>query len=160
MMFVDGQNLIMAAENYYGEPKQLDLLKLPDILAEEYDLIRPYFFTSHSQGNRPYGFYDLLRKEGGYRVTSKPRRNRGDHSIEKGVDIELATELIAHGFNESYDTAILVSGDDDYNRAVRYVQDRGKVVIGAMFDNNAAGNLKGTVDHFINLDDHSEVLRQ
>jgi uncharacterized LabA/DUF88 family protein len=98
--------------------------------------------------------------EGGYRVTSKPRRQRGDRNIEKGVDIELATELIAQGFNDSYDEAILVTGDSDYDRAIRYVQNQGKKVIGATFENNASGDFKSTVDKFINLEDHSEKIRR
>lgn len=159
MVFIDEQNLTNGAETYYGKPKQLDYIELLDVLAEDYDLIRPYIFTSYTE-KKPYNFYHFLRMEGGYRVISTPRRERGEDYIEKGVDIALATELIAQGLNGSFDVGILVSGDDDFNRAVRYVQDQGKVIIGAMFDNNASGNLKGTVDCFIDLDDHSERLRQ
>jgi uncharacterized LabA/DUF88 family protein len=98
--------------------------------------------------------------EGGYRVTSKALRQRNGGHIEKGVDIQLATELIAQGFNGSYDVAVLVSGDADYTRAIRYVQDQGKVVIGATFESNASGELKGTVDTFVDLSEHATDIRQ
>lgn len=98
--------------------------------------------------------------EGGYRVTSKPLRQRDGGHIEKGVDIELATELIAQGFNDSYEVAILVSGDADYTRAIRYVQDQGKVVVGSTFKANASGDLKETVDKFIDLGEFSSEIRQ
>jgi uncharacterized protein (TIGR00288 family) len=98
--------------------------------------------------------------EGGYRVTSKGLRERNDGYVEKGVDIELATELIAQGFNDSYDVAVIISGDTDYEKAIRYVQDQGKRVVAATFENNASGELKGLVDEFINLGEHSRELRR
>lgn len=159
MVFIDGQNLIHAADNYYGERKQLDFVKLVDVLTEGLDLIRPYFFNSHPPDHYPEGWYYFLRREAGFRVISKTLKQRGDEYKEKGVDISLATELIAQGFNDSYDVAVLVSGDDDYDRAIRYVQDQGKVVRAAMFENNASGDLKATVDKFTLLDDIAEQIR-
>lgn len=160
MAFVDAQNVTHAAEDFYGEEKQLDPVKLVELLTDEYDLVRPYWFDSHPQNNRPQGFYHFLRMEGGYRVTSKPLRNRDGKRIEKGVDIELATELIAHGFNGSYEVAIVVTGDADYTRSIRYVQNQGRRVIGAMFESNTSGDLKETVDQFVNLGTHASDIRR
>jgi uncharacterized LabA/DUF88 family protein len=160
MIFVDAQNVTHAAQDFYGQPKQLDPVKLVEFLSEDYNLIRPYWFDSHPQDSYPQGFYHFLRMEGGYRVTSKPLRQRDGGHIEKGVDIELATELIAQGFNDSYEVAILVSGDADYTRAIQYVQDQGKRVVGTNFEQNASGDLKGTVDNFIDLGDHASEIRQ
>lgn len=160
MIFVDAQNLIHGAEDYYEQKKQLDPVKLADVLAEDYDLIRPYWFDSHPDGNYPQSFYHFLRMEGGYRVTSKPLRQRGERKIEKGVDIDMATEIIAQGFNDSYETAIVVTGDADFKRAIRYVQDQGKRVIGAAFSSSASGELKGTVDDFVDLKDYAAQIRR
>lgn len=160
MMFVDAQNLIHAAEDHYGKPKEMDFVKLVGHFAEDYDMIRPYWFDSHHPDRRPVDFYNLLRMEGGYRVTSKPTRERGNSRREKGVDIQLATELIAQGFNDSYEVAILVSGDADYLRAIKYVQDQGKRVVGVQFNSNTAGDLKGSVDEHIDLSEHAEELRR
>lgn len=160
MVFVDAQNVIHAAEDHYGEPYQLDAVKLVDFLTEDFNLIRPYWFASHHEDKRPRDFYHLLRMEGGYRVTSKPLRERDGGYIEKGVDIELATELIAQGFNDSYEVAIVVTGDGDYTRAIRYVQDQGKIVVGATFEANASTDLKGTVDEFVDLTEHADEIRR
>lgn len=159
MMFVDAQNLIHAAEDYYGRKKQLDFVELTDIFESKYDLIRPYWFDSHPDDHYPQDFYHFLSREG-YRVTSKPLRERNDGYIEKGVDVNLATELIAQGFNDSYDTALLVSGDADYNRAIEYVQDQGKRVVVVMFDNNASGGVKEVSDDFIDLAEYGNRLRR
>lgn len=160
MIFIDEQNVTHAAEAHYGEPKQLDYVGLVDFLGEGYRVIRPYLFTSYHPNDKPEGFHHALKMEAGYRVTAKPTRERGDGRIEKGVDIELATELIAQGFNDSYEVAMIVSGDADYTRAIRYVQDQGKTVIGATFDETASGDLKQAVDEFIDLGDHSEHIRR
>lgn len=159
MVFVDEQNLTNGAADYYGKPKQLDFIELLAVLTEDTDLIRPYLFTSYS-GEKPQRFYHVLRKERGYRVIAKPRRKRGGTYIEKGVDIEIATELIVHGLQGSYDVGILVSGDADFCRAVRIVQDHGILVNGAMFENRTSNELKETVDRYTKLDDHAGVLRQ
>ena len=160
MVFVDAQNITHAAEDFYGKPKQLDPAYLVDFFTDKYDLIRPYWFDSHPPESYPQNFYHFLKMEGGYRVTSKGLRERNDGYVEKGVDIELATELIAQGFNDSYDVAVIISGDTDYEKAIRYVQDQGKRVVAATFENNASGELKGLVDEFIDLGEHSRELRR
>ncbi|MFC7165072.1 NYN domain-containing protein [Halospeciosus flavus] len=76
----------------------------------------------------------------------------------EGVDVALATELIAQGFNDSYDVAVVVSGDADYDRAIRYVQDQGKVVEAAMFEGAASGRLRDAVDDFYPLNEYDERL--
>lgn len=53
MIFIDAQNVIHAARDYFGEPKQLDPVKLAEFLSEDYNLIRPYWFDSHPPDNYP-----------------------------------------------------------------------------------------------------------
>jgi uncharacterized LabA/DUF88 family protein len=52
---------------------------------------------------------------------------------EKGVDIQLATDMITHSFKNNYDVAILVAGDSDYVGALQAVKDNGKNVEVALF---------------------------
>ncbi len=59
--------------------------------------------------------------------------NPTTEQVEKGVDVALATDLIAFGINNRYDTAILVSGDYDYFRAIQEVRKHGKRVEIAYF---------------------------
>jgi uncharacterized LabA/DUF88 family protein len=120
---------------------------------------RPYYFDSYKDKNSKQGFYYYLNMVG-YRVESQPLVERNDGDREKGADIRLATELIAHGFTDSYDVAIVVTGDKDFRRAIKYVQDQGKRVIGAQFENNMSGDLKTVFDKYIELDDISDKIRQ
>lgn len=61
-------------------------------------------------------------------------------TVEKGVDAAVITDLIASAFDDTYDQAILISGDADYAPAVEYIQKKtDKQVIQAFF--KAHGNV-------------------
>jgi len=53
--------------------------------------------------------------------------------VEKGVDIDLATDMLRLAYNNAYDTAIIVTEDGDYVSAVNGVKDMGKHVENANF---------------------------
>jgi uncharacterized LabA/DUF88 family protein len=53
--------------------------------------------------------------------------------FEKGVDVQLATDMITHAFKNNYDVAILVAGDNDFVGALQAVKDNGKHVEVALF---------------------------
>lgn len=150
MMFVDAQNLFHGAKAYDDEFKY-DFEALRDELTDGYYTVRSYWFDSFKDKSKKQGFFDRLRMSG-YRVTASPLRQRGDSHVEKGVDIQLATELIAQAYNGAYDIAILISGDEDYARAVRYVQDRGKRVIIASFQGTTSSEMRKLADEYIELD--------
>jgi NYN domain-containing protein len=54
-----------------------------------------------------------------------------DFGREKGVDVDLATDLLE--LKDIYDVAVIVSGDQDYVPAVRKVKDKGKHVVNVSF---------------------------
>jgi uncharacterized LabA/DUF88 family protein len=64
---------------------------------------------------------------------------------EKGVDIDLAVDMLTGAFEDRYDTAILVSSDGDFKPVVQAVQRRGKRVEYVFFPNAQRSNaLAGT----------------
>jgi len=157
MMFVDGANLFHGAKDFESS-YEYDAIALRDELSNGYDLIRSYWFASFKPNQKPEKFYEFLEMNG-YRVESKPLRKRSGGWIEKGADIGLATEMIIRAVDNSFDVAILVSGDDDFSRAVRAVENRGKYVIASSFEGNFSSNLKRTADEVKVLDDIAEDIR-
>lgn len=159
MLFVDAQNIFHGAQNY-DEDYEYDPVKLREELLENHYEVRSYFFDSYrpdSDGKRKfYYFLDM----NGYRVIDVPLRKRGDKFLEKGVDIRLTTELIAHAYNDSYQTAILATGDDDYCRAVEHVQDAGKRVILASWENTVGQDMKRACDEYISIDEMAEDIEK
>lgn len=160
MVFIDGQNLFYGSKNY--DPDfEVDLIKLIEELGDGRDVIRSYYFDSYKPEKRgdKEPFYTFLETNG-FRVDAKPLRDRDGTYVEKGADIGLATEMIARGFNDSYDIAVLVTGDDDFSRAVRYVQDQGKIVDVASFSENLSSNLKRAADTCLELNEIADEIRK
>ena len=72
---------------------------------------------------------------------------------EKGVDIQLATDMITHSFKNNYDVAILVAGDNDFVGALQAVKDNGKNVEVALFGKERTSmQLRNVADRVITID--------
>ena len=50
-------------------------------------------------------------------------------TVEKGVDVAIATDMIRLAWEESYDYAVLVSSDADYVPAVEFLNSKGRRII-------------------------------
>lgn len=72
--------------------------------------------------------------------------------VEKGVDIDLATDMLRLAYNNAYDTAIIVTGDGDFVSAVNGVKDMGKHVENANFSDGKGYHIRTACDKFIPLD--------
>lgn len=158
MLFVDAQNLFHGSRAFDPDYRY-DTDKLKDVLAEDYRLVRAYWYDSFDDLDDKIHFFTMLERSG-YRVVKKPLRERGLEKVEKGVDIELATELIAQAYNDAYEVAIVVTGDDDFERAVRYVQNRGKVVHIASFAETIGRDLRALADEYIELDAIADAIER
>jgi uncharacterized protein (TIGR00288 family) len=77
---------------------------------------------------------------------------RNDTSVEKGVDIALAIDLLDLAFHNTYDTAIIITGDGDFSRAVEIVQRMGKHVGNSITRSCLSNHLQQTCDKTILLD--------
>jgi len=69
----------------------------------------------------------------------------------KGDDIHLASDMIKCAYEDNYDIAIIVSGDEDFIPAIKIVQSKGKRVINAFFPKSSAYRLRTCCDDSINL---------
>lgn len=72
--------------------------------------------------------------------------------VEKGVDIDLATDMLRLAYNNAYDTAVIVTGDGDFVSAIKGVKDMGKHVENANFKDGKGYHIRAVCDKFISLD--------
>ena len=72
--------------------------------------------------------------------------------VEKGTDINLATHLLTKGFLNSYDTAVIVSGDSDYAPVLNILNTIGKVAVVAGVKGQNLTKLKICSDDIIVFD--------
>ena len=70
---------------------------------------------------------------------------------EKGIDIQIAVDMLQLAFNKAYDTAILVSGDGDFASVVQAVKGFGRRVEVAYVSGRPAYHLRQVCDVFVEL---------
>jgi len=142
MIFIDGSNLYHSLKNFFKRT-DIDIGKFSNKLLEKRRLIRIYYYNAKvGYKEEPERYRDQQKFFAS--VTAVPytelRLGRLVYSnwptappYEKGVDIQLATDMITHSFKNNYDVAILVAGDNDYVGAIQSVKDNGKNVEVALF---------------------------
>lgn len=140
----------------------MDIEKLQNKLANGRPLIRAYYYCSI--GNPPRAeqlkFLDKL-KHLHMEVTARPLKVRSStgESVEKGVDVALVTDMLSLASHGSYDVAILVSGDNDFLKAVDEVKRLGKRIEIAAFGFTAGKELREKADVFTPLEQVAEELK-
>jgi len=65
---------------------------------------------------------------------------------QKGVDTIIAIDMISKAYENHYDVAVLLSGDDDLLDVVNIVKNTGKRVFGAFFEKTISQELQDSFD--------------
>jgi len=162
MVFIDGSNLYHSLKENFKRT-DIEMGKLADKLLEKRRLIRVYYYNARVGRKEEPERY--IRQQAFFNsVSSTPyfelRLGRlvyvdWPHSppYEKGVDIQLATDLLTHSFKNNYDVAILVAGDSDYAGALQAVKDNGKNVEVALFGKERTSRqLREVADRVVEID--------
>jgi uncharacterized protein (TIGR00288 family) len=78
--------------------------------------------------------------------------------VEKGVDVNLAVDMVSNAYNNKFDIAILVSNDADFVPAVLEVQSLAKKVYNVIFPKTKSYHLTKFCDKSIYVKDISYFL--
>lgn len=163
MIFIDGSNLYHESDRF-SKGLRIDFGKLRDELTDGRDLIRTYYFASAppEPSAEQLGFFKKLGYLG-FKTRIKTLRETINATgqrewQEKGVDVALATELVANGMRQTFDWAIVVSGDQDFCEAIEQVQTCGLRVEVAFFRHALAEELKLRADRFRFLDEIADRI--
>ena len=154
MIFIDGSNLYHSLKQHFGRT-DLDIGRFCHRLLGRSRITRIYYY------NAKVGFKEepeRYRQQQSFfaSVNAIPytelRLGRLVYNnwpnvppYEKGIDIQLATDMITHSFKNNYDVAILVAGDNDYVGAIQSVKDNGKHVVVALFGKQGTSRQLRTV---------------
>jgi hypothetical protein len=106
---------------------------------------------------RQQGFLLWMRRNG-FRVVQKELKTFYDGTRKANLDVEIAVDMLS--LAGRYDTAVLVSGDEDFVYAVNAVAYKGCRVEVAGFRSNTAPRLIDVADFFIDLGDIAELIRK
>lgn len=162
MIFIDGSNLYHSLKGHFRKT-DIDIGKFCQKLLQKRRLIRVYYYNA-AVGRREEP--ERYRRQQAFfaSISAIPyceiRLGRlvynnwpNSPPYEKGVDIQLTTDLLTHSFKNNYDVAILVAGDSDYVGAIQAVKDNGKNVEVALFGKEQTSRpLREVTDRVITID--------
>src|SRR5690242_8038792 len=154
-VFIDGNNLFHAARFHNID---IDYNKLLRVLLGDGRLLRAFFYTGVDVGaERQQGFLLWMRRNG-FRVIQKELKTFYDGTRKANLDVEIAVDMLS--LAGRYDTAVLVSGDEDFVYAINAVAYKGCRVEVAGFRSNTAPRLIDVADFFIDLGDIADLIRK
>ncbi|MQG21479.1 MAG: NYN domain-containing protein [SAR202 cluster bacterium] len=160
-VFIDGSNLYHALEENCGRT-DLNFSSFAEKLAGERPIYRTYYYNvRQSDRKRPRNargskdqerFLNVLYGTEYLEVRLGRTREHQGVTVEKGVDIMLATDLLQYAWKDHYDTGIVVSGDGDFAYAIQTAKDMGKYIEVATFASNQSPEIAQVADKVHTLD--------
>ncbi len=147
MVFIDGNNLYHSLKHVMGRTN-LDFHEFSKRLVQDRQLIRVYYYNAplnreddEEKYRQQQSFFDsldtvpYLTKKFGRLEKRLVKQTLPDGTfvsvptyVEKGVDTFIVIDMLSHAYKDNYDTAILVSGDEDFAVLVDNIKDIGKHV--------------------------------
>ncbi|VVB56878.1 NYN domain protein [uncultured archaeon] len=154
MVFIDGGYLRKGWKDYsFGEDTRINFNGLAYYALDfkstfSHELIRVYYYDAIADPLKEQAkheeqdlYFQSIRNIENYEVKLGRLIRSEGHYRQKGVDVLLAIDMITKAYEDQYDIAILIGGDDDLQDVVRAVKDSGKRVYGLFFEANASKRL-------------------
>ena len=150
-MFIDGANVYAAAKRLGWN---FDHRKILEHFAGLGRLYNAFYYTAvpYPVDDKQKRFIDALTYMG-YTVRTKPLRELTDDAGEThrraNLDIELVTDLLSTV--DLYDTAVLLTGDGDFERPVEVLRSKGRRVMIASIPEMTSYELRNVADEYVDL---------
>ncbi|RIH83880.1 NYN domain protein [Meiothermus luteus] len=156
-VFIDGSNLYKGLVTTLGPDYRLDFVAFVSALAAGRPLLRAYYYNAPLPSDDPaakahQGFLNYLRRAPYVTVRLGRLERRGEAFVEKGVDIQIAVDMLKLAYANAYDVAVLVSGDSDFAEVFKVLQDMGKQVENTTFQALSSHRLAQQADRYYPLD--------
>ena len=157
-IFIDGSNLYHSLDEV-----KIDFEKLIKELARDKILINAFYYiaslditTNEEKYWKHQKFLAKLEKIQGFKVVlctlRKHEKRDGNFSFDvKGDDVYLANDMLVGAYENLYDTAILVSGDEDFFPVINTLKRLNKKTENAFFTKTSSKKLRKLCDKAINL---------
>lgn len=96
--------------------------------------------------------FEAIRSNSSFlEIRAKPLQYAKGRVFQKGVDVQLAVDLVSHAYINSYDVAVVCSGDVDLIESIRLVKNLGKKVIVFSHPYTTASQILKDCDYYIDL---------
>jgi len=159
-IFIDGSNLYHNLKRYEIRIRFEDFIKR---LETKREVVSIFYYTAlldkeyNPEGYENHkSFLDKIKQIPNFNVVLCNLRKvvLKDRTVDyqiKGDDVYLATDLIKGAYEDLYDVAIIVSGDEDFIPAIKLAQKNKKKVINAFFPKSSSYLLRNCCEGSINL---------
>lgn len=167
-IFIDGSNLYHSLKSI-GE--KIDFKKLINGLVGSRELVSVLYYTASlniQEDDKRYWehqrFLDELRKIPKFNVVlcnlKKIKQEDGSFKFFiKGDDARLIHDFIVGAYENLYDIAIIVSGDEDFEPMIKTAQKKGKKVGNAFFKSSSSSSLRNACDFSICINKNIDKFR-
>lgn len=122
-LFIDFYNFMSSSNEYLNQDCYLNHTKIQEHFINVTNQV--YGKTYIYGGLNFKNFLNYLERQPRIDVI---RGEVGKNNKEKCTDINIATGLLTKAFHNSYDVALLFSGDRDYKKVIRELRRMGKIV--------------------------------
>ena len=169
-IFIDGSNLYHSLKKINARIKELKKYQqLINILVNDRNLVDIFYYnasldiTFNSERYwKQQKYFEKLKKIPKLKLIICKLRKHKTRTGEiwfdvKGDDANFITDLISGAYENLYDTAIIVSGDEDFIPAIKKVQKLGKKIENAYFKSSSSNALKKSCDSSIYL---NEIIKK
>lgn len=160
-IFIDGSNFYHSSRKLNVVDK-INFQKMINELVKNRSLVKVFYYNSSldiSVNPKIYWkqqkFFNILRKIPKVEVIlckqrKVVRNGKADYEV-KGDDTHLVSDLVGEAYENLYDTAIIVSGDEDFISPIKRVRKLGKKIENAWFSSSSSFNLRNACDSSIHL---------
>jgi len=148
-IFIDGTNLYFIQKNFLNA--RIDLIKFVNYFKQFYDIYNTFFYLAYKEEDEKQEKFFKLLAFSGITVIKKPVKQLKDGSLKGDLDVEMAIDMLLT--KDNYDTAILCSGDSDFERLVHVLRNFGKEVICVSTKESTSIELVNAADRYIDLRD-------
>ncbi len=113
IIFIDHANVFQNLKHING---RIDYLKLKIILSNRFHLVGACIFLGllDKVSEKQKEFFKSLKRSGYYPFFKRVQKTHSGKYMQKGIDISIFTNVLKLAEVDSYDVAILVTGDGDF----------------------------------------------
>lgn len=160
-IFIDGSNLYHGLKSL--RLKRIDFEKFVKTISEGREIVRVFYYTARmdkdydkERFDKHQSFLNKLSLIPKFKIVfctfKKIIEKDGKTKYEvKGDDVQLANDMLVGAYENKYDTAVLVSGDEDFKPVVRTVKKLGKKVENIFFRGGSSSRLRKTCNSSKNI---------
>ena len=98
-------------------------------------------------------FFDKIKGFNYFELKTLPLKYENGKLFQKGIDVQMAVDLVYHAFSNNFDVVVLCSGDIDLKEAISLVKKLGKKVIIMSHRKLASKEIVKEADLFINIEE-------